>query len=187
MKIIITISVILASMFVIFDNKSKEIKMQERSFYDHSINLIDGEKFELSSLKGKKLMIVNVASKCGLTSQYKALQELYDNYKDSNFEILAFPCNDFGNQEPGTLKEISEFCSVNYGVSFLVFEKISVKGENQHPLYQWLCNKSLNGKQSVSVKWNFQKFLIDEDGQWTNYLLPTTSPKSKKVISWLSN
>ena len=151
------------------------------------MNTIDGIPFNLSSLKGKKLLIVNVASQCGLTPQYKELQALYTEYGGDKFEILAFPANNFGSQEPGTEKQIQSFCEMNFGVTFKMFEKISVKGKNQHPLYEWLCNKELNGEQSVSVKWNFQKFLIDEEGNWVDYLLPTTSPQSKTIIKWLQN
>lgn len=185
MKILIfTAIIILAwSMFPV----SKSSNMTARTFYDHKVNTIDGLSFDLSSLKGKKLLIVNVASECGLTPQYKELQALYAEYGGDKFEILAFPANNFGSQEPGTEQQIQSFCDENFGVTFKMFEKISVKGKNQHPLYQWLCNKELNGEKSVSVKWNFQKFLIDEEGNWVDYLLPTTSPQSEKIIKWLQN
>ncbi len=168
-------------------SKKPNINMSKRTFYEHEVNTIDGIPFDLSSLKGKKLLIVNVASQCGLTSQYKELQELYSEYGGENFEILAFPANNFGSQEPGTEKQIKAFCDTQFGVSFTMFEKISVKGKNQHPLYQWLCKEELNNQKTVSVKWNFQKFLIDEEGNWIDYLLPTTSPKSEKIIKWLQN
>ncbi len=161
--------------------------MNKRTFYEHKVNTIDGIPFDLASLKGKKLLIVNVASECGLTSQYKELQSLYAEFGGESFEILAFPSNNFGAQEPGTAKQIKAFCDAQFGVSFTMFEKISVKGKDQHPLYQWLCNKDLNNQKTVSVKWNFQKFLIDEEGNWIDYLLPTTSPKSEKIIKWLQN
>lgn len=157
------------------------------SFYAHKVKTIDGKDFELSSLKGKKLLVVNVASKCGLTPQYQQLEELYQLYKDKDFEILGFPCNDFGNQESGTHDEIQDFCQVNYGVSFTIFEKVKINGSDQHPLYQWLTNRSKNGKKNIKVIWNFQKFLIDENGQWVDYLLPTTSPKSKKIDKWINS
>lgn len=186
MKNIVLIIFFLCSMFYFVDDNKHKDMINKRTFYDHNIRLIDGSPFDLTSLKGKKLMIVNVASKCGLTSQYQSMQELYDEHGGSDFEILAFPSNDFANQEPGSSDEIIRFCSENYGVTFLVFEKISVKsGDDQHPIYEWLCNKALNNKKNISVKWNFQKFLIDEEGNWIDYLLPTTSPKSKKIISWL--
>ncbi len=162
-------------------------KTMTESFYSHKIKTLDGKDFDLSSLKGKKLLIVNVASKCGFTPQYQQLEELYQQHKYSGFEILAFPCNDFGKQEAGTHQEIETFCQVNYGVKFTIFEKVRVKGYNKHPLYEWLTNKNKNGKKNVTVIWNFQKFLIDEEGQWVDYLLPTTSPKSKKIERWINS
>lgn len=186
MKLLIFIAV-LALMAWTFQTK-KTISMQDdRTFYEHTIQTIDGVNFDLSSLKGKKLLVVNVASECGLTPQYKELQELYDEFGGEGFEILGFPANNFGSQEPGSHSEIVAFCEKNYGVTFQIFEKISVKGDDQHPIYQWLTRKELNSKKSVSVKWNFQKFLIDEEGNWVDYLLPTTSPKSEKLTQWLQN
>lgn len=185
MKILIFIAIITLAWSIFPVSKSSGV--DTRTFYDHTVRTIDGSLFDLSSLKGKKLLIVNVASECGLTPQYKELQALYVEYGGDNFEILAFPANNFGSQEPGTEKQIQSFCDVNFGVTFKMFEKISVKGKDQHPLYQWLCNKELNGEKSVSVKWNFQKFLIDEEGSWVDYLLPTTSPQSEKIIKWLQN
>ena len=179
--IVVTSFILVYSLFPI----SNTTTMNPTSFYDYQLRTIDGQNFDLSTLKGKKVMIVNVASKCGLTPQYKELQSLYDEYGGENFEILGFPANNFGAQEPGTEQQIQSFCELNYGVTFKMFEKISVKGKDQHPFYQWLTNKELNGSLSVSVKWNFQKFLIDENGNLIDYLLPTTSPKSKKVIQWL--
>ena len=150
------------------------------SFYDIKVKTIDGEGFDLSTLKGKKLLVVNVASKCGLTPQYKQLEELYKEYKNQNFTVLAFPSSDFANQEYTDSQKISSFCQKNYGVTFPIFEKVSVKGKSKHSIYQWLTEKNKNGKKNVSVLWNFQKFIIDENGQWVDYFLPTTSPKSKK-------
>ena len=181
------IGIVVTSFFLVYSlfPISNITTMNPTSFYDYQLRTIDGQNFDLSTLKGKKVMIVNVASKCGLTPQYKELQSLYDEYGGENFEILGFPANNFGAQEPGTEQQIQSFCELNYGVTFKMFEKISVKGKDQHPFYQWLTNKELNGSMSVSVKWNFQKFLIDENGNLIDYLLPTTSPKSKKVIQWL--
>lgn len=158
-----------------------------KSFYNFEIKTIDGIEFDLSTLKGKKLLIVNVASKCGLTPQYKQLEDLYQEHKNQNFEILAFPSSNFANQEYSSDEEISSFCQKNYGVSFLIFEKISVRGKDKHPIYQWLTEKDKNGKKNISVMWNFQKFIIDENGNWIDYFLPTTSPKSKKIIKWIDN
>ena len=157
------------------------------SFYDIKVKTIDGEDFDLSTLKGKKLLIVNVASKCGLTPQYKQLEELYKEYKNQNFTVLAFPSSDFANQEYTDSQKISSFCQKNYGVTFPIFEKVSVKGKSKHSIYQWLTEKNNNGKKNVSVLWNFQKFIIDENGQWVDYFLPTTSPKSKKIVKWINS
>ena len=157
------------------------------SFYDIKVKTIDGEDFDLSTFKGKKLLVVNVASKCGLTPQYKQLEELYKEYKNQNFTVLAFPSSDFANQEYTDSQKISSFCQKNYGVTFPIFEKVSVKGKHKHPFYQWLTEKNKNGKKNVSVLWNFQKFTIDENGYWIDYFLPTTSPKSKKIVKWINS
>ena len=157
------------------------------SFYDINVKTIYGEDFDLSTLKGKKLLVVNVASKCGLTPQYKQLEELYKEYKNQNFEVLAFPTSDFANQEYTDSQKISSFCQKNYGVTFPIFEKVSVKGKSKHPIYQWLTEKNKNGKKNVSVLWNFQKFIINENGQWVDYFLPTTSSKSKKIVKWINS
>ena len=157
------------------------------SFYNIKVKTIDGEDFDLSTFKGKKLLVVNVASKCGLTPQYKQLEELYKEYKNQNFAVLAFPSSDFANQEYSDSQKISSFCKKNYGVTFPIFEKVSVKGKSKHFIYQWLTEKNKNGKKNVSVLWNFQKFIIDENGQWVDYFLPTTSPKSKKIVKWINS
>ena len=151
------------------------------SIYDIKINNITGEPIELSDFKDKYLLFVNVASKCGFTDQYKDLQELHEKYKD-NLIIVGLPCNQFGNQEPGNEEEISQFCQINYGVTFLLTEKIEVKGGNQHPIYKWLTDKNLNGVKSSTVRWNFQKYLLDPSGNLINYWYSTTSPLSKKII-----
>ena len=157
------------------------------SFYNIKVKTIDGEDFDLSTFKGKKLLVVNVASKCGLTTQYKQLEELYKEYKNQNFAVLAFPSSDYANQEYSDNQKISSFCQKNYGVTFPIFEKVSVKGKSKHFIYQWLTEKNKNGKKNVSVLWNFQKFIIDENGQWVDYFLPTTSPKSKKIVKWVNS
>jgi glutathione peroxidase len=158
---------------------------QQKSFYDFTVKTIDGEDFPLSNLKGKKVLVVNVASKCGLTPQYQQLQELYAKYEKDNFVIIGFPANNFGKQEPGTNDEIKTFCTTNYGVTFPMMEKISVKGEDIDPLYQWLTSKNENGKEDAEVTWNFQKFLIDENGNWIRSLDPRTSPASEEISSWI--
>ena len=136
------------------------LEAQNKSFYDFAVKTIDGKEFSLSSLKGKKVLVVNVASKCGLTPQYAQLEKLYEKYKDKDFVIIGFPANNFMGQEPGSNEEIAQFCSLNYGVTFPMMAKISVKGKEIAPLYQWLTEKKLNGKEDASVQWNFQKFMI---------------------------
>ncbi len=157
----------------------------QKSFYDFKVKAIDGKDFDLSSLKGKKVMVVNTASKCGNTPQYSKLEALYEKYKNRNFVIIGFPANNFGSQEPGTNKEIAEFCTLNYGVTFPMMEKISVKGSDQNPLYTWLTTASLNGKMDSEVTWNFQKYLIDENGNLVDVVAPKTQPDSEKIINWI--
>lgn len=163
-------------------NTSKSI-----SFYDFKMTTLDGKNYDFSQLKGKKVMIVNVASKCGFTPQYQQLEELYQNYKDNNFEILGFPSADFANQEFSDNQDIASYCHNNYGVTFPIFEKINVKGQDKHPLYHWLTEKSNNGVKNIPVIWNFQKFIIDQEGNWVDYFLPTTNPISKKITRWINS
>jgi glutathione peroxidase len=158
---------------------------QNKNFYDFTVQTIDGKDLSLSEFKGKKVLVVNVASKCGLTPQYKQLQELYDTYGKDNFVIIGFPANNFGKQEPGTNEEIQEFCTQNYGVTFPMMAKISVKGDDMAPLYSWLTQKSENGQQDAEVTWNFQKFLIDEDGNWSGVFEPRTLPNSPEIVRWI--
>ncbi|WP_179320353.1 glutathione peroxidase [Winogradskyella helgolandensis] len=160
------------------------IATAKQSVYDIKINSLLGQALDLHQFKGKKILFVNVASKCGFTPQYRDLQKLQDTYKDS-LVIIGVPCNQFGKQEPGNSKEIQEYCEVNYGVSFLMTEKIDVKGENQHPLYNWLTKKAINGKQNSVVKWNFQKYLVDENGEFLNYYYSITNPTSSRIIKFL--
>jgi len=157
-----------------------------KNLYNFTVTDIDGKKFDLSQFKGKKVMIVNVASKCGLTPQYELLQELYDEYKDKGLVIVGFPANNFKDQEPGSNREIKEFCTRNYGVTFPMMEKISVAGNNQAPIYRWLTKKSENGKIDQEVTWNFQKFLIDEKGNLVDVVMPKESPKSEVILNWLA-
>ncbi len=158
---------------------------QNNSFYDFTVKTIDGKDFPLSSLKGKKVLVVNVASKCGLTPQYAQLEELYEKYKEKDFVVIGFPANNFMGQEPGSNEEIAKFCSLNYDVTFPMMAKISVKGKDMVPLYQWLTEKKLNGKENASVQWNFQKFMIDENGNWAGVVFPKESPFSEKIITWI--
>jgi len=160
---------------------------QKKSFYDYTVNDIYGQSFSLSSFKGKKVLVVNTASKCGNTPQYENLEQLYNKYKDKNFVIIGFPANDFMNQEPGTNQEIIEFCTKNYGVTFPMMSKISVKGKEIAPIYQWLTSKDLNGVMDSEVSWNFQKYMIDENGKLVDVIPPREKPDSDKVIAWINN
>jgi len=155
------------------------------SLYDFKVKDIDGNNFDLSSLKGKKVLVVNVASKCGLTPQYNKLQDLYEKYKDKNFVVIGFPANNFNGQEPGTNEEIKTFCTLNYNVSFPMMSKIDVVGDNKAPLYKWLTEKSQNGKIDAEVQWNFQKFMIDENGQLLDFVAPREDPFCDKIINWI--
>lgn len=161
------------------------INAQEMNLHDFVVTDINGEKFDLSSLKGKKVLVVNTASKCGLTPQYETLEEVYKEFGGENFVIIGFPANNFGKQEPGTDEEIKGFCQKNYGVSFPMMSKISVKGEDKHELYQWLTQKSNNGVEDAEVSWNFQKFMIDEEGNYVGSVAPQESPACDTIIDWI--
>ena len=156
----------------------------QKSIHDIEINDISGDPIDLTTFKGKYILFVNVASECGFTSQYEGLEELHEQFKD-DLIVIGLPCNQFGEQEPGSAKEIQQFCTKNFGVSFLLTEKIKVKGEGQHPLYTWLTNKELNGNSSSIVRWNFQKYIVDKDGEFVNYFYSTTKPLSRKITSIL--
>jgi Glutathione peroxidase len=158
---------------------------QTRTFYDFTVLTIDGEKISLSTFKGKKVLVVNVASKCGFTPQYEGLEELYRKYKDQNFVVIGFPANNFLGQEPGTNEEIKQFCTTKYDVTFPMMAKISVKGKDIHPLYKWLTEKSENGVLNAKVKWNFQKFMIDENGEIVGVADPSEKPNSEKIVRWI--
>ena len=157
---------------------------QPTSIYDYSFTSIDGIKISLNQFKGKKMLFVNVASRCGFTSQYKELQVLHEKYHDG-LVLIGFPCDQFGGQEPGTEKEIKAFCQKNFGVDFIMSEKINVKGKNQHPIYSWLTQSSLNGVKNSSVLWNFQKYLVDEKGGYIDYYTSITNPTSTKITRHL--
>ncbi len=158
---------------------------QGKSFYDFTVKTIDGDDFALSQLKGKKVLVVNVASKCGLTPQYEDLQKLYEKYKDNNFVVIGFPANNFMGQEPGTDEEIKTFCVTKYDVAFPMMSKISVKGKDMAPLYHWLTEKSGNGKEDADVQWNFQKFMIDESGNWVGVVSPREKPFCDTIVQWI--
>ncbi|HET6557239.1 MAG TPA: glutathione peroxidase [Prolixibacteraceae bacterium] len=161
------------------------VAFSQKSFYDFKVKDIDGKEFDLSSLKGKKVLVVNTASKCGYTPQYEQLESIYKNYGDEKFTVIAFPANNFNNQEPGTDDEVEEFCKKNYGVSFPIMSKISVKGNDQHPIYRWLTSKSENGVMDSDVKWNFQKYLIDENGRLVDMVETKVKPDDEKIVSWI--
>jgi len=159
---------------------------QKTGFYDFKVKTLEGGDFDFSSLKGKKVMIVNTASKCGNTPQYKELEELYEKYQ-GDLVIIGFPANNFLGQEPGSAAEIRKFCTENYGVTFPMMEKISVKGNDMHPLYIWLTSKEKNGVLDSEVTWNFQKYLIDENGKMVDMVKPKEKPDSERIMSWLAS
>jgi glutathione peroxidase len=160
-------------------------RAQKNTFYNFSVKTLKGEQFNFSQLRGKKVMIVNTASKCSLAGQLKKLQELYEEYGGEDFEIIAFPCNDFGNREPGNKKEISERYETRYDLSFPIMEKIHVKGTNEHEIYKWLTNSQENQTLDSKVTWNFQKFLISKEGQVIESISPLGSPTKNRIIEWL--
>lgn len=159
----------------------------QSNFYDFVVKDIDGNDFAFSQLVGKKVMIVNTASKCGFTPQYEALEKLYKEFGGQDFVILGFPANNFLSQEPGTDEEIKAFCSLNYGVTFLMMSKISVKGDDMHELYKWLTDKKLNGVEDSKVSWNFQKYLIGKTGKLEKVLSPKTKPYDTEIVDWIKN
>ncbi|MBT8270977.1 MAG: glutathione peroxidase [Flavobacteriaceae bacterium] len=166
-------------------NPSTDDMLEEQSLYDIELNAINGNSITLADFKGRHVLFVNVASKCGFTPQYKELQKLHEEYKD-RLVVIGLPCNQFGNQEPGDGDQIQSFCEMNYGVDFLLTEKVDVKGRNQHPLYRWLTTAALNGRKSSNVKWNFQKYLVDGEGKLVDYYYSMTSPMSKKITKHLN-
>lgn len=168
-----------------FSNKIQtEKSLLSTDIYDVKINKLDGNPLDLSSLRNKHVLFVNVASKCGFTGQYRDLEKLYQKYSD-RLMVVGVPSNQFGSQEPGSAEEIKDFCEMNYGVSFLMTEKIQVKGRSQHPLYQWLTQKRLNGKSNSTVRWNFQKYLVGPNGEWIDFYYSTTNPLSDKITKHL--
>jgi len=159
----------------------------QNSIHQFKTKTLTGEDFDMAVLKGKKVLIVNTASKCGLTAQYKDLQKLYTENKDKNFIIIGFPANNFLKQEPGTNDEIKEFCEKNYGVTFPMMTKISVKGDDIDPIFEWLTKKEKNGVMDIAVTWNFQKFMLNENGELVDYLPPKESPLSDKIVNWINS
>ena len=179
--VMITVAFILVSLVLV--GITSESGDKSESVYNFVMKDIDGNDVALSDYQGKVLLLVNVASKCGYTTQYEGLQKIYSRYKDLGFVVLGFPANNFKGQEPGTDEEIKEFCQMNYGVEFPMFSKISVKGEDIHPLYQFLTSKEGGGEYSGEITWNFNKFLIDGSGKVINRFASKDKPESEKVIS----
>jgi glutathione peroxidase len=178
MKSILIIIVMAASISSLYS--------QDQSIYDFKVKTLEGEDFSFEQLKGKKVMIVNTASKCGFTPQYEELQELWEHYGGDDFIIIGFPANNFMNQEPGSDEDIMAFCSRNYGVTFPMMSKISVKGKDMHPLYKWLTQKELNNFKDSKVQWNFQKYLIDENGRLVKVIKPKVKPTDPEILNWLN-
>ena len=169
-------------------NKSKTEKvMDKQTIYQFKVEDLSGNVFDFATLKGKKIMIVNTASKCGLTPQYKDLEAVYKEYKDKGFVIVGFPANNFASQEPGSNEEIQTFCQLNYGVTFPMMDKVSVKGDDMCEVYKFLTQKSKNGLQDSEVEWNFQKYLINEKGELVKVIKPKTLVTEPEVINWIKS
>ena len=170
-------------------NNTKAMEMQKpvqsQTIYQFKVTDLYGKEFDFSTLKGKKLLIVNTASECGLTPQYKDLEAIYRKYKDKNFVIVGFPANNFGSQEPGSNEQIAKFCQMNYGVTFPMMSKISVKGKDIHEVYKFLTQKDKNGLQDSQVEWNFQKYLINEEGKLIKVLSPRVLPTDSEIVDWI--
>ena len=161
--------------------------MEKQTIYQFKVKDLEGNDFDFASLKGKKILVVNTASKCGLTPQYKQLEAIYNQYKNQNFVIVGFPANNFGQQEPGSNKDIAEFCERNYGVTFPMMEKISVKGADMDAVYQFLTQKSKNGLKDSEVEWNFQKYLINEKGELDKVVSPQVLPTDAEIVDWIKS
>ncbi len=166
---------------------STENTMQKETIHQFVVKGLYGDDFNFSTLSGKKIMIVNTASECGLTPQYENLQELYETYKNDNFVIIGFPANNFGGQEPGTDTQIATFCKQNYGVTFPMMSKISVRGDEMHKVYKFLTQKAKNGLEDSEVSWNFQKYLIDKNGSLVRVVSPKTLPTDKSIVEWIKS
>jgi glutathione peroxidase len=160
--------------------------VQSQTIYQFKVTDLYGKEFDFYTLKGKKILIVNTASECGLTPQYKDLEAIYKKYKDLNFVIIGFPANNFGSQEPGSNEQIAKFCQMNYGVTFPMMSKISVKGKDIHEVYKFLTQKDKNGLQDSQVEWNFQKYLINEEGKLIKVLSPRVLPTDSEIVDWIN-
>lgn len=164
---------------------TKTNTMEQGSIYTFKVKDLSGNDFDFASLKGKKILIVNTASECGLTPQYEQLQAIYEKYQDKNFVIVGFPANNFGAQEPGSNEQIKTFCKQNYGVTFPMMSKISVKGSDMHEIYKFLTQKAKNGLEDSEVEWNFQKYLIDEKGHLVDVISPRVLPNDSSITNWI--
>lgn len=188
-KIITALGLVIGLLFgcqnKVITKPTTELMEDRPTIYSFIVEDLSGKTFDFSTLKGKKIMIVNTASKCGLTPQYEGLQEIYEKYKNQNFIIIGFPANDFMSQEPGTNEEIAEFCEMNYGVTFPMMAKISVKGKDIAPIYEFLTQESLNGFSDSKVEWNFQKYLLNENGQLEKVVGPRIVPTDKEITDWI--
>ena len=165
----------------------KTEKIMKPTIYNYKVEDINGKTFDFAKLKGKKILVVNTASKCGFTPQYKELETLYETYKDKNLVIVGFPANNFASQEPGTNEEIVTFCTQNYGVTFPMMSKISVKGADMAEIYKFLTKKEKNELQDSDVEWNFQKYLINENGELEKVLPSKITPMSAEIINWVQS
>jgi glutathione peroxidase len=181
-RLVILSAIFISCAFTTAENTKKATA--QTTIYQFKVEGLEGGVIDFASFKGKKILVVNTASKCGYTPQYKELEALYEKYKDK-LVVVGFPANNFGGQESGTNKEIKEFCSQNFGVSFPMAAKVSVKGDDMHPLYQWLTQKSMNGVLDAEVKWNFGKFLVNEKGQLVAYFPSKVTPMSEEIVSKL--
>ena len=170
------------------NNKTMETQaaISAETIYQFKVTDLYGKEFDFASLKGKKILVVNTASECGLTPQYKDLEAIYKKYKDLNFVIVGFPANNFGSQEPGSNEQIAKFCEMNYGVTFPMMSKISVKGNDMDKVYKFLTQKSKNGLQDSEVEWNFQKYLINEQGELVKVLSPRVLPTDAAIVGWIN-
>lgn len=164
---------------------SKTETMEKQNIYQFKVQDLEGKEFDFATLKGKRILVVNTASKCGLTPQYKDLEAIYEKYKDQNFVIVGFPANNFMSQEPGTNEEIGAFCQKNYGVTFPMMSKVSVKGKDMCEVYKFLTQKSKNGLQDSEVEWNFQKYLINENGELDKVVSPRVLPTDDEIVGWI--
>ncbi len=181
MKILLVCLVMIGGIFWMGLDASEGVPTETSSIYDFDVETIDGDRISMKKFQGKVLLIVNVASQCGFTSQYEGLEELYDKYKEKGLVVLGFPANNFGNQEPGSNEEIKSFCTTRFGVNFPMMAKVSVKGEESHPLFAYLTSKKMGHPFGGSISWNFTKFLISREGEVIYRYASMTSPKAKRV------